>query len=227
MIKAIFYKEWIKMRWFCLVAALFLAGFTAYALLRVQRVITFKGAAHIWEVMLEKEVVFIDILQYLPVLLGVLLALVQFIPEMTHKRLKLTLHLPFPQRKMILLMMGVGLAALAVLSAVQAFVLWCYFHTLLAPELVSRILLTSLPWYLAGLALYPLAAWVWPRTDVAAASRRHPGRRGRMPPLLPVGNPAGLRRHVAMAARAAAVRIVLPAALGLPFQAGVSGLKRK
>lgn len=160
MIKAIFYKEWIKMRWFCHVAALFLAGFTAYALLRVQRVITFKGAAHIWEVMLEKEVVFIDILQYLPVLLGVLLALVQFIPEMTHKRLKLTLHLPFPQRKMILLMMGVGLAALAVLSAVQAFVLWCYFHTLLAPELVSRILLTSLPWYLAGLALYPLAAWV-------------------------------------------------------------------
>ena len=160
MIKAIFYKEWIKMRWFCLVAALFLAGFTAYALLRVQRVITFKGAAHIWEVMLEKEVVFIDILQYLPVLLGVLLALVQFIPEMTHKRLKLTLHLPFPQRKMILLMTGMGLAALAVLSAVQAFVLWCYFHTLLAPELVSRILLTSLPWYLAGLALYPLAAWV-------------------------------------------------------------------
>ena len=160
MIKAIFYKEWIKMRWFCLVAALFLAGFTAYALLRVQRVITFKGAAHIWEVMLEKEVVFVDILQYLPVLLGVLLALVQFIPEMTHKRLKLPLHLPFPQRKMILLMMGVGLAALAVLSAVQAFVLWCYFHTLLAPELVSRILLTSLPWYLAGLALYPLAAWV-------------------------------------------------------------------
>ena len=160
MIKAIFYKEWIKMRWFCLVAALFLAGFTAYALLRVQRVITFKGAAHIWEVMLEKEVVFVDILQYLPVLLGVLLALVQFIPEMTHKRLKLTLHLPFPQRKMILLMMGVGLAALAVLSAVQAFVLWCYFHTLLAPELVSRILLTLLPWYLAGLALYPLAAWV-------------------------------------------------------------------
>ena len=160
MIKAIFHKEWINKPWFCLVAALFLAGFTAYALLRVQRVITFKRAAHICEVMLEKEVVFIDILQYLPVLLGVLLALVQFIPEMTHKRLKLTLHLPFPQRKMILLMMSVGLAALAVLSAVQAFVLWCYFHTLLAPELVSRILLTSLPWYLAGLALYPLAAWV-------------------------------------------------------------------
>lgn len=160
MIKAIFYKEWIKMRWFCLVTALFLAGFTAYALLRVQRVITFKGAAHIWEVMLEKEVVFIDIIQYLPVLLGVLLALVQFIPEMAQKRLKLTLHLPFPQRKMILLMTGIGLAALTVLFAAQVLVLWCYFRAVLAPELVSRILLTSLAWYLAGLTLYPLTAWV-------------------------------------------------------------------
>ena len=115
MIKAIFYKEWIKMRWFCLVTALFLAGFTAYALLRVQRVITFKGAAHIWQVMLEKEVVLIDLLQYLPVLLGILTALVQFVPEMAQKRLKLTLHLPFPQRRMILRMTGTGLAALVVL----------------------------------------------------------------------------------------------------------------
>ena len=61
MIKAIFYKEWIKMRCFYPLSALFLFGATAYALLRVQRVITFKGAAHVREVMLEKEVVIIDI----------------------------------------------------------------------------------------------------------------------------------------------------------------------
>ena len=40
MIKAIFYKEWIKMRCFYPLSALFLFGATAYALLRVQRVIT-------------------------------------------------------------------------------------------------------------------------------------------------------------------------------------------
>ena len=156
MIKAIFYKEWIKMRCFYPLSALFLFGATAYALLRVQRVITFKGAAHVWEVMLEKEVVFIDILQYLPALLGVLLAVVQFVPEMAQKRLKLTLHLPFPQWKMILLMSGIGLGALALLFIVQTAVLWGYFHALLAPELVARILLTALPWYLAGLTLYLL-----------------------------------------------------------------------
>lgn len=160
MIKAIFYKERIKMRCFYPLGALLLFGATAYALLRVQRVITFKGAAHVWEVMLEKEVVFIDMLQYLPALLGVLLAVVQFVPEMTRKRLKLTLHLPFPQRKMILLMSGIGLGALALLFAVQMAVLWWYFHALLVPELVARILLTALPWYLAGLTLYLLTAWI-------------------------------------------------------------------
>jgi len=220
MIKAIFYKEWIKMRCFYPLSALFLFGATAYALLRVQRVITFKGAAHVWEVMLEKEVVFIDILQYLPALLGVLLAVVQFVPEMAQKRLKLTLHLPFPQWKMILLMSGIGLGALALLFIVQTAVLWGYFHALLAPELVARILLTALPWYLAGLTLYLLTAWIcleptWKR------------RRGRLPDLLPLRHPAGLRRHAVVAGAAAGMFAVLPAAFGIPFQAGMSGLTRK
>ena len=55
---------------------------------------------------------------------------------------------------MILLMSGIGLGALALLFIVQTAVLWGYFHALLAPELVARILLTALPWYLAGLTLY-------------------------------------------------------------------------
>ena len=217
MIKAIFYKEWIKMRCFYPLSALFLFGATAYALLRVQRVITFKGAAHVWEVMLEKEVVFIDILQYLPALLGVLLAVVQFVPEMAQKRLKLTLHLPFPQWKMILLMSGIGLGALALLFIVQTAVLWGYFHALLAPELVARILLTALPWYLAGLTLYLLTAWIC----------LEPTWKGRLPDLLPLRHPAGLRRHAVVAGAAAGMFAVLPAAFGIPFQAGMSGLTRK
>ena len=137
MIKAIFYKEWIKMRCFYPLSALFLFGATAYALLRVQRVITFKGAAHVWEVMLEKEVVFIDILQYLPALLGD-----AGIADLLDDEVL------------------AGLGALALLFIVQTAVLWGYFHALLAPELVARILLTALPWYLAGLTLYLLTAWI-------------------------------------------------------------------
>lgn len=160
MIKAIFYKEWIKMRYFYPLSALLLTGFTLYALLRIQRVITFRGVAHLWEVLLEKEVVLIDTLQYLPMLLGILLALTQFVPEMSQKRLKLTLHLPFPERRMILLMEGIGAGALTLLLLLQGVILWGYLTTVLPPELTARILLTALPWALAGLTLYLLTAWI-------------------------------------------------------------------
>ena len=52
-------------------------------------------------------------------------------------------------------------------------------------------------------------------------------RRGRLPDLLPLRHPAGLRRHAAVAGAAAGMFAVLPAAFGIPFQAGMSGLTRK
>ena len=46
-----------------------------------------------------KDAVFIDYMQFVPLLAGILAALVQFMPEMQRKCLKLTLHLPCPQQR--------------------------------------------------------------------------------------------------------------------------------
>ena len=160
MIKAILYKEWIKMRALLPVAAVAVLGFTVYALLRVERAVDFRGAAHVWQIMIDKETVFIEPLRLLPALAGIATALVQFIPEMSQRRLKLTLHLPFPQRGMILVMAAAGLGALAVLFAAQAAMVWGYMHRLLAPELTARAMMTAVPWWAAGLTLYMLTAWI-------------------------------------------------------------------
>ena len=135
---AIFYKEWIKTRWYLLLALLVTLGFAGYSMLRINRVASMKGVEHVWEVMLARDTVFVDLLEFIPLLVGILLALVQFVPEMHHKCLKLTLHLPYPQLRMINLML----------------------LYVLAPELYSRILLTVLPWYLAGIAAYLLISWI-------------------------------------------------------------------
>ena len=37
MIQAIFYKEWIKTRWYWLLATLFMIGITGYSMLRIGR----------------------------------------------------------------------------------------------------------------------------------------------------------------------------------------------
>lgn len=40
--------------------------FTGYCMLRINRVIEMKGAAHVWEVMMQRDAIFIDMLQYIP-----------------------------------------------------------------------------------------------------------------------------------------------------------------
>lgn len=158
--KAIFYKEWIKTRRYTMLALILSLVFVGYALLQLQRVIGFKGVEHLWEILLSRDTVFIEVLTYVPLGIGLLMAVVQFVPEMQQKRLKLTLHLPYPQRRMITLMLGAGLVQVLGIFLLNYAVLWSYLQSILAPELVSRILLTALPWYLCGVTGYLLAAWI-------------------------------------------------------------------
>lgn len=158
--KAICYKEWIKTRWYLLLALVLMTAFTAYCLLNVSRVIEFKGAVHLWAVMLERDAVFIDLLTFLPLLTGLLLGIFQYVPEMQQSRLKLTLHLPYPHYRMVAAMLLYGTVTLCTLYGVSLGLVTLRFETAVARELTHRVLLTALPWYLAGWAAYFLTAWV-------------------------------------------------------------------
>ena len=150
MLRAIFYKEWLKTRWYYLVAVLLSLGFVGYVLLNFFRAAGLKGIAHLWEVMLLRDAVFVDLLQFVPLVVGLLFAVVQFVPEMQRKCLKLTLHLPCPELRMIGAMLLYGVLLLGALFAVSLGVLFVAFRAVLAPELVRHILLTAAPWYAAG-----------------------------------------------------------------------------
>ena len=78
--KALCYKEWIKTRYYYFLAILCHGGMTDTAYLKSTRAITMKGAPHLWGGNARKDVVFIDLLTYLPLLIGIFLAWVQFVP---------------------------------------------------------------------------------------------------------------------------------------------------
>lgn len=158
--KAIFYKEWIKTRWYFILSTVLLCGFSGYCLLNVSRIIEFKGATHLWEVMLERDAIFVDLLTYLPVIAGLLFAVFQFVPEMQQSRLKLTLHLPYRQYRIITTMLLFGAVLLCGTYLLSLMMIGIMFDTIIARELFARIMLTALPWYVAGLAAYFLTAWV-------------------------------------------------------------------
>lgn len=158
--EAIVYKEWIKTRRYLFAALLLTAGFAGYGLLRLYRAVELMGAGHIWEVMVTRNAVFIDPIKFVPLLAGLLLAVVQFVPEMQRKCLKLTLHLPVPALATLGAMLVFGLAALSVLFGIGVAIVGLGPLPVIARELAGNILCTALPWFLAGMAAYLLGAWV-------------------------------------------------------------------
>lgn len=154
MIKAIFYKEWIKTRWYFLLMAIIFISITVYDLLNINRIITFKGANHLWAILLTRDNIFIEQISCLPLLCGITLAAAQYVPEMIQKRLKMTLHLPYPQYRMVWGMLSVGIIELSVVFLLQYLIIYAYMQTILPGELISRILLTALPWFVCGLNAY-------------------------------------------------------------------------
>ena len=152
--KAIFYKEWIKSRTFLLTLVLVFAGATAYTLLNLTKVVQFNGGSAVWTALIQRDTVLIESLKYLPAVAGALLAAVQFLPEILQKRIKLTLHLPYPQGKMLFMMYVYGIAVLLTVFACQAAVTSAVLTKWVVCELNARIMATAAVWYLAGLATY-------------------------------------------------------------------------
>lgn len=156
-----FYKEWIKTRWAIVLMLLASVGYVGYELLNFLRAMSAMGGAHIWIAMITKdEPMFVRHLEYVPLVIGILFACVQFFPEMYHKCLKLTLHLPCSHLRMMFQMLGFGLCVLLVCFGLNYLILWLVMRMSLAPELYGKMLLVALPWYLAGLAAYLMTSWI-------------------------------------------------------------------
>lgn len=160
MIKAIFYKEWIKTQWILILSALVLLGLTTFLAFNLHRMIGLKGAVHIWEVMIQRDALFISMMTFIPAVLGILVALTQFVPEMQRKSLKLTLHLPYDATKMIAHMLAFGVVTLGALFILSWGIFYLTMSLVLVKELVMHILLTAMVWYTAGLFTYLATTWI-------------------------------------------------------------------
>ncbi|MGL5786098.1 MAG: hypothetical protein ACRCX4_04730 [Bacteroidales bacterium] len=157
-IKAIFFKEWIKTRLVILFFSLLSLGYLLFNLAIWYRIATFKGASHLWEIVIGKNTVLIQNMQYIPVIFGIILAVFQFIPEIREKRLKLTLHLPVNHSRIAFYMISYGLMIMAGYSILQLIIIGGTAFYYFPGEVVSRIISTSLIWYLAGFMSYLLTS---------------------------------------------------------------------
>lgn len=154
MYKALIYKEWLKLRWtYCILAALSLLTLI-YIAVSVAHDIEFNSAKAIWGAIIYLKYPFFSDIKYVFIATGVVMAIVQFFPEMNSDRLKLTLHLPVEEKKLLLQMISIGLVFIAVLymCILAAIVIISSVH--FPSEITMSAVATIIPWLLSGLAAY-------------------------------------------------------------------------
>lgn len=156
--KALFLKEWLKTRyvfWLCLIAGIAMA---IYVYMNLSKISVMKGAEHVYQIMLLKDQTFATILMYFPLIAGLAIGAAQIFPEMLQKRLKLTLHLPVSIYKSIGWMLGTGYIELIIIFLIQIIAIIFIYSGFVAPELVKRVVFTTIPWYTAGFVTYCFTA---------------------------------------------------------------------
>ena len=160
MIKAIFIKEWLKTRLAACLIFVVAVGVVIYLLLALRSTMATSGAVETIATMIGRDMIFVNLMQFIPMLCAICLTVVQWLPEMQLKRIKLTLHLPVPYTQSIGLMLLYGVAVLAVVSVADLALLWAVESLWLPAELIRHTLLTMLTWHIAGLMAYLLVSWI-------------------------------------------------------------------
>lgn len=161
MIQALFYKEWIKTRRMVFLSAIIFACIIIYSLINTAQTFRLEGSIQAWSGVILKDVpVLPSFVQWAPFLTALMIAFMQFVPEMNNKRLKLTLHLPRPESRILSVMLCYGITVLAGIFLITYIILTILFSAYYPAEILKLVLWKSLPWFLGGLASYLLAAWI-------------------------------------------------------------------
>lgn len=148
------YKEWIKTRWYMAIAAAIAIGIVLYIFISVRRELDIWGPAQYFaNIILEKSVV-IGKFKFVPIIIALLIGLPQFIPEVTDKRIKLSLHLPMSDTVIIYSMALYGFVAFTTIMGISTLLLTILLAFCFPVEIIIPELLTAVPWILGGITCY-------------------------------------------------------------------------
>ncbi len=168
MLKALFYKEWLKTRWALFIVTGVLVLALIKMILEISYGIRFMGANAYWyQITIMGSMYYVDLL-YLPFFAGLLVGVTQFVPEISESRLKLTLHLPMHENSILMYMVSYGTISL-ILVFILTYILFILISSGFFPaEIVYSAIVTTLPWFLAGMVSYLATATVfvepiWPK----------------------------------------------------------------
>ncbi len=154
MLRAIFIKEYCKIRRFWLLLLLLNLAVSLQMVAGVRSFFLSEHAEIAWYRVIQLGNLYCEQLRFLPLVSGILLGVFQFLPETRDNRLRLGLHLPITPQRLILCHLAAGWVMLSgVLMPdilLLAGVTWYWFP----PRWPLTLFFTVLPWFLAGVSGY-------------------------------------------------------------------------
>jgi len=154
MYKSLAYKEWLKVRWFALVAFGLEIIALIYIFSNLRATLEFNSAFDIWNVIIFRNLK--ELLDTYSPKKGIFLfeANEQYLPEILDMKLKLTLHLPLKENHVFLFLNFFGTLLLLALFLPVILIIIAISRSIFPAEIVSATLITMLPWFLAAFVLY-------------------------------------------------------------------------
>lgn len=126
----------------------------AYIYVETRRLFVLDHAEIVWYRIMHLGQIHYHHLKYIPAITGLLLAAIQYLPEMVGERLRLSLHLPVSPHRLIMAHVLVGLSAVGLIIGLDIAALATITAIYFPSEAVTVAILTALPWGMAGLATY-------------------------------------------------------------------------
>lgn len=156
MIRHLFYKEWLKTRWAFFASLAVGAAVIFYIFTMAENRMTMLGTKeYMLSVLYDNPPrIYYSWLQYIPLLGAVCIGLAQYVPEIKNRRIRLTMHLPVDNLKLISSMALFGLMLITILNVL----LFGFFeyenHACFPAEITGPVTATAVNWFIASYLAY-------------------------------------------------------------------------
>jgi hypothetical protein len=154
MLRAIFLKEWLKVRWAWLGLLGLNLAVLGYLFIAMRHQFQVEHSEMIWYWVFELRRLLYTEIKYLPALTGLIIAIAQFLPEMSGGRFRLSLHLPVRGDVLVWGWVGFGALMGGLLALLDAGALYLIVGNWFPREGAVSAVWTALPWLLGGWVAY-------------------------------------------------------------------------
>ncbi len=157
---AIFYKESIKTR--KMILGLFLGNlmFMAWNFISLRRLFIQDHSEVVWYRTINLGQIPYDNLAFIPFISAIIFCIYQFLQEMRDGRIRIALHAPCDSALVVLLHALYGTVFLSLLFFFDAIILYFSMINYYTKEVGISAIITSLPWFIAGIYAYLGGAFV-------------------------------------------------------------------